>query len=75
MRRHLLWVLRQVYEVSRLELPDDEWGNRLDLLVLETTKFENFLRLGLSDDNELLREVSRMDSDKDSLFQRLQFFV
>ena len=75
MRRHLLWVLRQVYEVSRLELPDDMRGNRLDFLVLETTKFENFLRLGLSDDNELLREVSRMDSDKDSLFQRLQFFV
>lgn len=110
LRRHLLWVLRQVYEVSRLELPDDVWGNRLDLLVLETTKFENkfrhkifsevragilsnlqvsslmhdlryssrirqsfenVLRLGLTDDNELLREVSRMGSHEGSLFQRL----
>lgn len=71
MRRHLLWVLRQVYEVSRLELPDDMRGNRLDFLVLETTKFENALRLGLTDDNELLREVSRMGSHEDSLFQRL----
>jgi hypothetical protein len=33
--------------------------------------FENVLRLGLTDDNELLREVSRMGSHEGSLFQRL----
>lgn len=99
LRSHLLWVLRQVYEVSRLELPDDMWRHRLDLLVEETTKFENkfshtifsevrsgnisnlqvsslmhdlryssrirqsfenVLRLGLTDDNELLREFRNL---------------
>ena len=108
LRRHLLGVLRQVYEVSRLELPDDMWSNRLDVLVAETTKFENkfrhtifsevragilsnlqisslmhdlryssrirqsfenVLRLGLTDDNELLREVSRLGGDEDALIR------
>ena len=108
LRQHLLWVLRQVYEVSRLELPDDMWRDRLDLLDNETTKFENdfrhtiftevragilsnlhasslmhdlryssrirqsfenVLRLGLTDDNELLREVRRLGGDETALIR------
>jgi phosphate:Na+ symporter len=108
LRRHLLWVLRQVYEVSRLELPDDMWHSRLDLADEEATKFEhsfrhgifsevrtgllsnlqasslmndlgyssrirqsfgNVLRLGLSDDNELLREVRHLGGDEAPLIQ------
>lgn len=108
LRRHLLWILRQVYEVSRLELPDDMWRNRLDLADEEAIKFEqgfrhgifsevrtgllgnlqasslindlgyssrirqsfgNVLRLGLSDENELLREVRRLGGDESPLIQ------
>jgi phosphate:Na+ symporter len=106
LRRHLLWVLRQVYEVSRLELPDDVWRSRLDWVDGEALRFErdfrhniftdvrigklnnlqasslmhdlgyssritqsfgNVLRLGLTDDNKLLREVSRLGGDDDEL--------
>lgn len=108
LRRHLLWVLRQVYEVSRLELPDDMWRNRLDLADEEATRFElgfrhgifsevrtgllsnlqasslmndlgyssrirqsfgNVLRLGLTDDNALLREVRHLGGDEAPLIQ------
>ena len=108
LRRHLLWILRQVYEVSRLELPDDMWRNRLDLADEEAIKFEqgfrhgifsevrtgllgnlqasslmndlgyssrirqsfgNVLRLGLSDDNKLLREVRHLGGDESPLIQ------
>jgi phosphate:Na+ symporter len=106
LRRHLMWVLRQVYEVGRLELPDEVWRSRLDWVDGEVLKFENnfrhrifsdvrnrqldnlqasslmhdlgyssritqsfgnVLQLGLADDNELLREVSRLGGDDDDL--------
>ncbi|WP_417521718.1 Na/Pi cotransporter family protein [Marinobacter sp.] len=44
LRRHLLWVLRQVREVSRLEVPDDVWRNRLDWVDSEAVKFDSGFR-------------------------------
>ncbi|WP_227714473.1 Na/Pi cotransporter family protein [Marinobacter sp. 1-4A] len=44
LRRHLLWVLRQVREVSRLEVPDDAWRNRLDWVDSEAVKFDSGFR-------------------------------
>lgn len=44
LRRHLLWVLRQVREVSRLEVPDDVWRNRLDWVDGEAAKFDSGFR-------------------------------
>jgi len=40
LRRHVLWVLRQVREVSRLELPDDAWRNRLDWVDGQSIEFD-----------------------------------
>lgn len=40
LRRHLLWVLRQVREVSMLELPDDVWRSRLDWVDEQAAKFD-----------------------------------
>ncbi|WP_298448709.1 Na/Pi symporter [uncultured Marinobacter sp.] len=40
LRRHLLWVLRQVREVSRLEVPDEVWRHRLDWVDSEAAKFD-----------------------------------
>jgi phosphate:Na+ symporter len=44
LRRHLLWVLRQVREVSSLEVPDDVWRNRLDWVDGEAAKFDSGFR-------------------------------
>ncbi len=44
LRRHLLWVLRQVREVSRLEVPDDVWRRRLDWIDSEAAKFDSSFR-------------------------------
>ncbi len=44
LRRHLLWVLRQVREVSRLDLPDDIWRNRLEWLDKQAAKFDTEFR-------------------------------
>ncbi len=44
LRSHLLWVLRQVREVGRLELPDDVWRNRLDWVDAEVVKFDSDFR-------------------------------
>ncbi len=44
LRRHLLWVLRQVREVSSLEVPDDVWRNRLDWVDSEAAKFDSGFR-------------------------------
>src|SRR5690554_520227 len=40
LRRHLLWVLRQVREVGRLDLPDDVWRSRLDWVDGQSSKFD-----------------------------------
>ena len=40
LRRHLLWVLRQVREVGSLEVPDDVWRSRLDWVDSEVAKFD-----------------------------------
>lgn len=44
LRRHLLWVLRQVREVSSLDVPDDVWRSRLDWVDGEVAKFDSGLR-------------------------------
>lgn len=44
LRRHLLWVLRQVREVSSLEVPDDVWRSRLDWVDGEVAKFDSGFR-------------------------------
>ena len=40
LRRHVLWVLRQVREIGRLDLPDDIWRSRLDWLDGQAAKFD-----------------------------------
>ncbi|OEY65400.1 Na/Pi cotransporter family protein [Marinobacter sp. X15-166B] len=40
LRRHLLWLLRQVREVGRLELPDEVWRRRLDWVDAEVARFD-----------------------------------
>ena len=40
LRRHVLWVLRQVREIGRLDLPDDVWRSRLDWLDGQAAKFD-----------------------------------
>lgn len=40
LRRHVLWVLRQIREVSRLELPDDVWRSRLEWVDGQAAKFD-----------------------------------
>lgn len=41
LRRHLMWVLRQVREISRLEdLPDDVWRTRLASMGDQAAKFD-----------------------------------
>ena len=40
LRRHLLWVLRQVREVGRLDLPDDVWRSRLEWVDGQSAKFD-----------------------------------
>jgi phosphate:Na+ symporter len=40
LRRHVMWVLRQVREVGRLDLPDDLWRSRLDWMDGQAAKFD-----------------------------------
>ncbi|WP_205342010.1 Na/Pi cotransporter family protein [Denitrificimonas caeni] len=40
LRRHVLWVLRQVREIGRLDLPDDVWRSRLDWMEGQAAKFD-----------------------------------
>ncbi|MDY0206005.1 MAG: Na/Pi symporter [Pseudomonas sp.] len=40
LRRHVMWVLRQVREVGRLELPDDMWRSRLEWVDGQSAKFD-----------------------------------
>jgi len=44
LRRHLLWVLRQVRELSLLELPDDVWLARLEWLDSQAASFDASFR-------------------------------
>lgn len=45
LRRHVLWVLRQIREVSRLDLPDDVWRSRLEWVDGQAAKFDADFRL------------------------------
>jgi phosphate:Na+ symporter len=104
LRRHLLWVLRQVREVSVRALPDDVRLNRLNWVDSHAEKFDddfrhhifsdvrgarlnnrqasslmhdlgyasrithnfrNVLQLGLTDGDELLREVGHLGGEGD----------
>ena len=40
LRSHLLWVLRQIREIGRLDLPDDVWRSRLDWMEGQAAKFD-----------------------------------
>ena len=40
LRRHLLWVLRQVREIGQLEVPDDVWRSRLEWLDGQAAAFD-----------------------------------
>ena len=45
LRRHVLWVVRQVREIGRLDLPDDVWRSRLDWMEGQAAKFDADFRL------------------------------
>jgi phosphate:Na+ symporter len=57
LRRHLLWVLRQIREISLLDLPDEIWLTRLDWIDSQAASFDSAFR------QRLFREVreQRMD--------------
>lgn len=57
LRRHLLWVLRQIREISLLDLPDEIWLTRLDWIDSQAANFDSAFR------QRLFREVreQRMD--------------
>ena len=40
LRRHLLWVLRQIREVGGMDVPDDIWHSRLEWLDGQAAKFD-----------------------------------
>ena len=40
LRGHVLWVLRQIREIGRLDLPDDVWRSRLDWMEAQAAKFD-----------------------------------
>jgi len=40
LRSHVMWVLRQIREIGRLDLPDDVWRSRLDWMEAEAAKFD-----------------------------------
>lgn len=44
LRRHLLWVLRQVRELGRLDAPDEVWSSRLEWLDGQSARFDNDFR-------------------------------
>lgn len=53
LRRHLLWVLRQVREIGNLDVPDDVWRSRLEWLDGQAAKFDADFR------NRIFAEVSK----------------
>jgi len=44
LRRHLLWVLRQVREISLLDLPDEVWLGRLEWIDSQAASFDASFR-------------------------------
>ena len=44
LRRHVLWILRQIREIGRLDLPDDVWRSRLDWVDGQAAKFDRDFR-------------------------------
>jgi phosphate:Na+ symporter len=44
LRRHLLGLLRQVRELGQLELPEQAWSERLDLLDQQAAEFDQHFR-------------------------------
>lgn len=57
LRRHLLWVLRQVREVGALDVPDDIWRSRLEWLDGQAAKFDAEFR------NRIFAEVRKQKLD------------
>ena len=62
LRRHVLWVLRQIREVSRLDLPDDVWRSRLEWVDGQAAKFDADFRL------RIFLEVRNQQLDNTSQF-------
>ncbi|MDM1708516.1 Na/Pi cotransporter family protein [Thiopseudomonas alkaliphila] len=44
LRKHLIWVLRQVREMGLLELPDEVWRTRLDWFDGQAAQFDHLFR-------------------------------
>lgn len=57
LRRHLLWILRQVREVGGLDVPDDVWHSRLEWLDGQAAKFDAEFR------NRIFAEVRKQKLD------------
>lgn len=57
LRRHLLWILRQVREVGGLDVPDDVWRSRLEWLDGQAAKFDADFR------NRIFAEVRKQKLD------------
>ena len=57
LRRHLLWVLRQIREVGALDVPEDIWRSRLEWLDGQAAKFDSDFR------NRIFAEVRKQKLD------------
>lgn len=57
LRRHLLWILRQVREVGGLDVPVDVWRSRLEWLDAQAAKFDADFR------NRIFAEVRKQKLD------------
>lgn len=57
LRRHLLWVLRQVREMGNLDVPEDVWCSRLEWLDGQAAKFDSDFR------NRIFAEVRNQKLD------------
>ena len=57
LRRHLLWVLRQIREVGGLEVPDEVWSSRLEWLDGQAARFDSDFR------NRIFAEVRKQKLD------------
>ncbi|MFB1011922.1 MAG: Na/Pi symporter [Thiopseudomonas sp.] len=57
LRRHLLWILRQIREVGGLEVPDDVWSSRLEWLDGQAARFDAEFR------NRIFAEVRNQKLD------------
>ena len=57
LRRHLLWILRQVREVGNLDVPEDVWRSRLEWFDGQAAKFDADFR------NRIFAEVRKQKLD------------